>query len=62
LLLKRGRMQGLVIFDAARFDEPVLPVPHWIRDVRIRYSEDLIASRTRPRHRRYFAARESASG
>jgi hypothetical protein len=43
LLVKRARMQGFVIFDyAPRFDEALGRLAHWIRDGRLRYSEDIL--------------------
>ncbi len=42
LLVKRARMQGFVIFDyAPRFEEAVSCLAQWIRDGRLRYSEDI---------------------
>ena len=43
LLVKRARMQGFVIFDyAPRFEEAVARLAQWIRDGRLRYSEDIL--------------------
>jgi len=43
LLVKRARMQGFVIFDyAPRFDEALARLAQWIRDGRLRYSEDIL--------------------
>jgi NADPH-dependent curcumin reductase CurA len=43
LLVKRARMQGFVIFDyAPRFEEAVARLAEWIRDGRLRYSEDAL--------------------
>jgi NADPH-dependent curcumin reductase len=43
LLVKRARMQGFVIFDyAPRFEEALARVAQWIRDGRLRYSEDVL--------------------
>jgi hypothetical protein len=43
LLIKRARMQGFVIFDyAPRFDEALGRLACWIRDGRLRYSEDVL--------------------
>ncbi|MGH6711221.1 MAG: NADP-dependent oxidoreductase [Bradyrhizobium sp.] len=43
LLVKRARMQGFVIFDyAPRFEEAVVRLAQWIRDGRLRYSEDIL--------------------
>jgi hypothetical protein len=43
LLVKRARMQGFVIFDyAPRFEEAVGRLAQWIRDGRLRYSEDIL--------------------
>jgi NADPH-dependent curcumin reductase CurA len=43
LLVKRARMQGFVIFDYAhRFEEAIARLAHWIRDGRLRYSEDVL--------------------
>ena len=43
LLVKRARMQGFVIFDyAPRFDEALGRLAQWIRDGRLRYSEDVL--------------------
>jgi NADPH-dependent curcumin reductase CurA len=43
LLVKRARMQGFVIFDyAPRFEEAVGRLAEWIRDGRLRYSEDIL--------------------
>ncbi|MET4296256.1 NADPH-dependent curcumin reductase CurA [Bradyrhizobium sp. LB8.2] len=42
LLVKRARMQGFVIFDyAPRFEEAVSRLAQWVRDGRLRYSEDV---------------------
>jgi NADPH-dependent curcumin reductase CurA len=44
LLVKRARMQGFVIFDyAPRFEEAIGRLAQWIRDGRLRYSEDILA-------------------
>jgi NADPH-dependent curcumin reductase CurA len=43
LLVKRARMQGFVIFDyASRFEEALARLTQWIRDGRLRYSEDVL--------------------
>jgi NADPH-dependent curcumin reductase CurA len=43
LLVKRARMQGFVIFDyAPRFEEALARLAQWIRDGRLRYSEDVL--------------------
>jgi NADPH-dependent curcumin reductase CurA len=43
LLVKRVRMQGFVIFDyAPRFGEAIARLAQWIRDGRMRYSEDVL--------------------
>jgi NADPH-dependent curcumin reductase CurA len=43
LLVKRARMQGFVIFDyAPRFEEAVGRLALWVRDGRLRYSEDVL--------------------
>lgn len=43
LLVKRARMQGFVIFDyAPRFEEARARLGQWIRDRRLRYSEDIL--------------------
>lgn len=43
LLVKRARMQGFVIFDyASRYDEAIARLAQWIRDGRLRYSEDIL--------------------
>lgn len=43
LLVKRARMQGFVIFDyGPRFEEAVTRLAQWIRDGRLRYSEDIL--------------------
>jgi NADPH-dependent curcumin reductase CurA len=43
LLVKRARMQGFVIFDyAPRYEEAVARLAQWIRDGRLRYSEDIL--------------------
>ncbi|MET4173749.1 NADPH-dependent curcumin reductase CurA [Bradyrhizobium sp. LA6.1] len=42
LLVKRARMEGFVIFDyASRYEEAVSRLSQWIRDGRLRYSEDI---------------------
>jgi len=42
LLVKRARMQGFVIFDCApRFEEAIQRLAQWVRDGRLRYSEDI---------------------
>ncbi|MET4207333.1 NADP-dependent oxidoreductase [Bradyrhizobium sp. LA2.1] len=42
LLVKRARMQGFVIFDyASRYEEAVSRLAQWVRDGRLRYSEDM---------------------
>ncbi|MCK1446762.1 NADP-dependent oxidoreductase [Bradyrhizobium sp. 48] len=42
LLIKRARMEGFVIFDyASRYEEAVSRLSQWIRDGRLRYSEDI---------------------
>ncbi|MGY3609574.1 MULTISPECIES: NADP-dependent oxidoreductase [unclassified Bradyrhizobium] len=42
LLVKRARMQGFVIFDyAPRYEEAVSRLAQWVRDGRLRYSEDI---------------------
>ena len=42
LLVKRARMEGFVIFDyAPRYEEAVSRLSQWIRDGRLRYSEDI---------------------
>jgi NADPH-dependent curcumin reductase len=43
LLVKRARMQGFVIFDyAPRFEEAIKRLAQWVRDRRLRYSEDIL--------------------
>jgi NADPH-dependent curcumin reductase CurA len=43
LLVKRARMQGFVIFDyVPRFGEALARLAQWIRDGRLRYSEDVL--------------------
>jgi NADPH-dependent curcumin reductase len=43
LLVKRARMQGFVIFDYAhRFEEAITRLAAWVRDGRLRYSEDVL--------------------
>ena len=43
LLVKRARMQGFVIFDyAQRFEEAIKRLAQWVRDRRLRYSEDIL--------------------
>ncbi len=43
LLVKRARMQGFVIFDyAPRFEEAIARIARWVRDGRLRYSEDIL--------------------
>ncbi len=43
LLVKRARMQGFVIFDyAPRFEEALARLAQWVRDERLRYSEDVL--------------------
>jgi NADPH-dependent curcumin reductase CurA len=43
LLVKRARMQGFVIFDyAPRFEAALARLAQWIRDGRLRYSEDVL--------------------
>jgi NADPH-dependent curcumin reductase CurA len=43
LLVKRARMQGFVIFDyAPRFEEAAVRLARWVRDGRLRYSEDVL--------------------
>jgi NADPH-dependent curcumin reductase CurA len=42
LLVKRARMQGFVIFDYAhRFEEAIARLAQWLREGRLRYSEDV---------------------
>jgi NADPH-dependent curcumin reductase CurA len=43
LLVKRARMQGFVIFDYAhRFEEAIARLAQWLREGRLRYSEDIL--------------------
>jgi NADPH-dependent curcumin reductase CurA len=43
LLVKRARMQGFVIFDYAhRFKEATTRLAQWLREGRLRYSEDVL--------------------
>jgi NADPH-dependent curcumin reductase CurA len=43
LLVKRARMQGFVIFDYAhRFEEAIARLAQWLREGRLRYSEDVL--------------------
>ena len=43
LLVKRARMQGILIFDyAARFPEGLAMLTEWVRAGRIRYREDIL--------------------
>ena len=43
LLVKRARMQGLVVFDyAPRYDEARAKLAEWVRDGTIRYLEDIL--------------------
>src|SRR5882672_9230390 len=43
LLVKRARMQGFIIFDYAhRFEEAIARLTQWLRDGRLRYSEDVL--------------------
>ncbi|MBL8386185.1 MAG: NADP-dependent oxidoreductase [Burkholderiales bacterium] len=43
LLVKRARMQGIVIFDyAPRFAEGLAALSAWVREGRIRYREDIL--------------------
>ena len=43
ILVKRARMSGLLIFDYAhRYEEAVVRMAQWIRDGRLKYSEDIV--------------------
>ena len=43
LLVKRARMQGFVIFDhMAQWDEAVAQLADWVRQGKLRYSEDIL--------------------
>ena len=43
LLVKRARMEGFVIFDyASRFEAAIKRLAQWVRDGRLRYSEDIL--------------------
>jgi hypothetical protein len=43
LLVKRARMQGVLVFDyARRYEEGIAQLAHWVRDGRLRYAEDVL--------------------
>ena len=43
LLVKRARMQGILVFDyAARYDEALAHLIRWVREGRLRYREDIL--------------------
>lgn len=43
LLVKRARMQGILIFDyAARYDEGRAELARWVREGKLRYREDIL--------------------
>jgi NADPH-dependent curcumin reductase CurA len=43
LLVKRARMQGLLVFDyAARYSEALADLTRWVRDGKISYREDIL--------------------
>lgn len=43
LLVKRARMQGILVFDyAQRYDEALAHLTRWVREGRLRYREDIL--------------------
>ena len=42
LLVKRARMEGLIVFDyASRYEEALARLGRWVREGRLRYREDV---------------------
>ena len=43
LLVKRARMQGILVFDyAQRYEEALAHLTRWVREGRLRYREDIL--------------------